>query len=91
MHRRACRQETKEHPMSAPTTGTSDRRTGNDGEIVTSMTRGPKFPLATGDEDVEGHRLGGTDPETDSMTRGPKFPLVTGDDDATTPDGAARR
>lgn len=71
--------------MTAPTKG-------NDNEIVSSMTRGPKFPQATGDEDVEGHGLAGDDSElASSMTRGPKFPQATGDEQPAGPDGSLRR
>jgi len=81
--------------MTARTTRRETRRfrlATNDNEIVVSMTRGPKFPQATGEDDVEGHSLGGKDTQPESMTRGPKFPQVSGgDDDAPTADGAARR
>src|SRR4051812_29617612 len=85
----------EEHPMSARTNRRETRRfrlAGNENEIVVSMTRGPKFPQATGEDDVEGHGLTGNDTQPDSMTRGPKFPQVSGgDDDAPTADGGARR
>jgi len=80
--------------MTARTSRRETRRfrlAGNDNEIVVSMTRGPKFPQATGEADVEGHSLGGAETQPESMTRGPKFPQLTGDDDAPTPDGSARR
>ena len=72
--------------MTARTSRRDTRRfrlAGNDNEIVVSISRGPKFPLASpGEEDVEGHRLGGAETEPESIGRGPKYPLVTGEDDA---------
>src|SRR5689334_20215165 len=85
---------TKEPGMTARTSRRDTRRfrlAGNDNEIVVSMTRGPKFPQATGENDVEGHSLGRKESQPESMTRGPKFPQATGDEDAAGPDGSARR
>jgi hypothetical protein len=91
---------TKEHPMTAPTSGTTRehrrfRLAGNDNEIVSSMTLGRPFPRVAGEEeDVEGHRLAGNDNEVVSkMTRGQPFPRATGsdDDDQSLPPSSLRR